>query len=47
VNVIEIRDEIVNIKLVIYYFSHLLIVPLLVVNISILDNLVADLLKNS
>ena len=46
-SVVEIRDQIVDVELVVYYFAHLLVVPLLVVNVRILDSFVADLLKDS
>jgi hypothetical protein len=47
VSVVEIRDQIVDVELVVYYFAHLLVIPLLVVNVRILDSFVADLLKDS
>lgn len=46
-SVVEIRDQIVDVELVVYYFAHLLVIPLLVVNVRILDSFVADLLKDS
>lgn len=46
-SVVEIRDQIVDVELIVYYFAHLLVIPLLVVNVSILNSFVADLLKDS
>lgn len=46
-SVVEIRYKIVDVKLFIYYFTHLLIIPLLVVYVCVLDSLVADLLEDS
>jgi hypothetical protein len=46
VSVVEVGNQVVNLELVVYYFVHLLIIPLLVVDVCIFDRFVTDLLKD-
>lgn len=44
-SIVEIGNQIVDIELIVYYFPHLLVVPLLVVDVCKFNSFVADLLK--